>query len=129
MQFHAECYSYDEKACQTNFFFLSRALLLKESPLPVSLSFCDSKPTMSRIKLIVYYLTETVQYGDIVISHFIARQVNRHFLVKSSDASRIPTNVNRGILLPCITVLSLDLGSVSIYRNWNKTDNIFQCSY
>ena len=62
-------------------FFLSRTLLLKESPLPVSLSFCDIKLTMSRIKLIVYYLAEAVQYGNIIISHFIARQINRHFLV------------------------------------------------
>ena len=62
-------------------FFLSRTLLLKESPLPVSLSFCNSNPTMSRIKLIVYYFAEAVQYGDIVMSHSIVRQINRHFFV------------------------------------------------
>ena len=62
MQFHVECYSFDEKACQTSvFFFLSRTSLLKESPLPVSPSFCDSQLTVSRIKLIVYYLAEAVQ--------------------------------------------------------------------
>ena len=106
-------------------FFISCTLLLKDSPLPVFLSFCDTKLAMSRIKLIVYYCAEAVQYGDIVMSHFIARQINRHFLVKSSDAYRIPTNVHRGVHLPCITVLSLDLGSVSIYGNYNKRDNTF----
>ena len=70
-----------KKHAKLMLFFISCTLLLKDSPLPVFLSFRDTKLTMSRIKLIVYYCAEAVQYGDIVMSHFIARQINRHFLV------------------------------------------------